>query len=399
MLGGIYSEERCPVCNEIFKDNGRNAMYCPVHPQHRAKRFIVRFGRKVKKRFSSYDEASRFLNGLRYKTDEGTFDVRDYQSGNPLSFDRLVQKYIRIKELEVARNFIALGTLRHIRSDLFRAIEFFKDTNVKHINFSDLQLFLYGLEGLKPKTILNVRTNLRSFYHWLVAAKEIHGDDVPRFPEFEAELGWRNTIDKATQEAILEVIKEQTAHSPRVHFAFRWLTTYTAIRPGELLKILEEDIDLETGFVYVRQHKSRRQTKGPRMVPLLEEDIEFIRALPRGFPKLPFFRHDISVKGMPPNTAFGNRLLRKVWARACKELGITGVDLYGGTRHSTQQFYRQHMSAEDCMRLSMHTTSKAGMRYLKVQRKELLTGYSLARVNSGKSNVIPIKKDESSGDV
>src|SRR5512139_2985179 len=85
------------------------------------------------------------------------------------------------------------------------------------------------------------------------------------------------------------------------------------------------------------------------------------------------------IKGMPPNTPFGNRMLRKVWNRACKKLEITGVDLYGGCRHSTQQYYRQFMSTEDCQRLSQHTTSKAGARYLQIQRQELIGGYSLAR--------------------
>lgn len=379
MKGGIYTSERCTLCGKIMQDNARSAVCCPDHPGQRATRLVVRFGRKVKKRYSNYDEATRFLNGLRYKTDEGTYDVRDYQSGNPLSFSSLVQKFLRIKELEVQRDFIARGTLQHIRSDLGRASSFFKDTNVKQIHFSDLQLFLYGLDGLSPKTILNIRGNLHAFFQWLMDAKEIRADDMPKFPEFEADLGWRNTVDKATQDAILEQIRIDTAKSPRIYFAFRWLTTYTAIRPGELLKILEEDIDLETGFVYVRHHKTRRKTKAPRMVPLLDEDIEFIRTLPKGFGKMPFFRHDLSVKGMPQNTSFGNRILRKVWHRACKALGVEGVDLYGGTRHSTQQFYRQHMSAEDCMRLSMHTTSRAGMRYLQVQRKELVSGYELAR--------------------
>ena len=129
-------------------------------------------------------------------------------------------------------------------------------------------------------------------------------------------------------------------------------------------------------------------------MPILDEDIEYILTLPRGFPKLPFFRHDASVKGMPPNTPFGNRILRKVWYRACKKLGIEGVDLYGGTRHSTQQFYRQHMSAEDCMRLSMHTTSKAGARYIELQRRELIGGYGLARKKAGKDNLLPLRKDE-----
>jgi len=38
----------------------------------------VRFGRKTTKWFKHLVDAERFLNGARFKTDEGTFDVRDY---------------------------------------------------------------------------------------------------------------------------------------------------------------------------------------------------------------------------------------------------------------------------------------------------------------------------------
>ncbi|MHC1729302.1 MAG: tyrosine-type recombinase/integrase [Syntrophobacteraceae bacterium] len=190
---------------------------------------------------------------------------------------------------------------------------------------------------------------------------------------------WRKTVSKDVQDAILEKIKEQTPRSPRIYVAFLFLCTYTAIRPSELLSILEEDINLDTGHIIIRHHKTVRKTKAPRIVPLLPEDVEMIKALPRGFPKMHFFRHDASIKGMPQNTPFGNRILRKVWGRACEACGVEGVDVYGGTRHSTQQFYKQFKSAEDCQRLSMHTTSKAGMRYLEVHRPELVSGYSLAR--------------------
>jgi hypothetical protein len=69
-----------------YRDYGNYlAFACPVHKQCRASRFRVKFG-TLNKRFKSYEEAQRFLTGVRFKTDENTFDMRDYMKDNPLSF-------------------------------------------------------------------------------------------------------------------------------------------------------------------------------------------------------------------------------------------------------------------------------------------------------------------------
>lgn len=44
MLGGIYTDQRCVVCNAILKDTGRDVS-CPMHPQVKASRFRVKFGK------------------------------------------------------------------------------------------------------------------------------------------------------------------------------------------------------------------------------------------------------------------------------------------------------------------------------------------------------------------
>lgn len=387
MKGRIYTEEKCSVCgSKLIEDRNIWSVCCPDHPEQKAKTLVVWFGRKVKKRFSddknpdlAYRKAYRWLESLRERVDDGVFDQREFQIGNPLGFSNLVKKYLEVKELEQERGLLAKGTLGHIRHDLNLAAECFGNRVVKEIMHDDLQLFLLKQEGRSSKTISNIAGNLHAFWMWLRKTKRLKADDVPEFPEIEFELGWRNTIDKHIQNLVLEEIREATKKSPRLYLAFQWLCTYTSIRPDELRGVLESDINLETGFVTIRHHKTNKKTKSPKLVPLLDEDIEFIKTLPRGMPHLPFFRHDASIKGMPPNTPFGNRILRKVWNRACKKLEIGGVDLYGGCRHSTQQFYRQFMSTEDCQRLSQHTTSKAGARYLKIQRQELIGGYSLAR--------------------
>ncbi len=63
----------------------------------------VRFD-KITRRFKQHEHtehphrgftpAERFLNGLQYETDRGTFDIRDYQKDQPLAFEKLKEKFI-----------------------------------------------------------------------------------------------------------------------------------------------------------------------------------------------------------------------------------------------------------------------------------------------------------------
>jgi DNA helicase II / ATP-dependent DNA helicase PcrA len=171
-----------------------------------------------------------------------------------------------------------------------------------------------------------------------------------------------------------------TPLAPRIYLAIRWLSIYVAFRPGELLRIREKDIDFKNGRIVLQDHKTARKTKEPKVVPLLEEDIAFLRELPRAFdPDTPFFRHDFAYNSnLKAGKPFGQKILYRYWKRACEALKIKDVDLYGGTRHTSARFYRQYMSAEDVQRLTMHSTSKAGLRYLQVRDDELLRGYALA---------------------
>ena len=54
--------------------------------------------------------------------------------------------------------------------------------------------------------------------------------------------------------------------------------------------------------------------KNPRLIPLLEEDITFLKEFPRGLPDLKFFRHNPSYssrEGRP----FGEKYFYKWWKR------------------------------------------------------------------------------------
>ena len=43
MVGGIYSNQKCPICGSTFKDNRRNNLICLQHPQIHPTKYEVLF--------------------------------------------------------------------------------------------------------------------------------------------------------------------------------------------------------------------------------------------------------------------------------------------------------------------------------------------------------------------
>jgi hypothetical protein len=112
----------------------------------------------------------------------------------------------------------------------------------------------------------------------------------------------------------------------------------------------ERDVDAKAGLFFVLHTKEGKE----KLVPMLDEDKELVKSLPIGFPDLPFFRHAPGVSGCKAGQPFGEKYLYKWWKRACDNLGINGVDLYGGTRHSTATALREFLSPEQIKAGTMH---------------------------------------------
>jgi len=161
--------------------------------------------------------------------------------------------------------------------------------------------------------------------------------------------------------------------SPKIWLGIKWLCTYISIRPTELRNIKEGDIDRKQGFVYIPHPKEKR----PKLVPLISEDLDILQSIPPGLPDLYFFRHS-QVSGVAGGTRFGMKLFYKWWKRACDNLGVPAVALYGGTRHSSAVALRHHATPEQIRRATMHSTNKAFERYFQVSKDELVDLYTLS---------------------
>ena len=67
------------------------------------------------------------------------------------------------------------------------------------------------------------------------------------------------------------------------------------------------------------------------------------------------------------------------WKKACKNLGIDGVDLYGGTRHSSTTALREAFTPEQIRNSgTLHSTNKAFDRYLQNKADDARKIYAFA---------------------
>lgn len=345
MKGGIYSNEKCPVCGGIFKDIG-NSLACPIHKNIRASRLFVKFG-SILKRFRSYEQANRFLTGLRFKTDENTLDERDYKRNNPLGFINMSNNFLKAANPKTAKN---------MKPHVMHAQDYFQNRNVKELKCGDFEDFLNSL-NLSDKTKHNIISTMRVFYKWMLRRQEIIS--MPEFPEVSYVLGYRHTIDKPTQIAIIEEVK-RICPNLKVYLGIKWLATYFSVRPAEMIKLKEGEIDTGNGYLYFPHPKEKTY----KSVPILPEDIEVLKSFPTTFPSMHFFRHVQGIQGCVEDQPFGIKYFYKWWIRACNNLGVKEVDLYGGTRHSTVRALRKYRSPEEIKEAAMSKTNKAFDRYL-----------------------------------
>jgi hypothetical protein len=127
------------------------------------------------------------------------------------------------------------------------------------------------------------------------------------------------------------------------------------------LSLSEGNIDTGNGYLYIPASDSKTEYKA---IPLIPEDVEILKAIPLTFTALAFFRHGAGIKGVAENAPFGIKYFYKWWVKACSNLNIEGVDLYGGTRHSSVRALRKYHSPEEIKRAAMSETNKAFDRYM-----------------------------------
>jgi integrase len=394
MKGNVYTRQKCWSCGRVLvHSERRNGCFCEIHPKNQATgEFYVKFGRDINKRFPTYERSIRFLTGLRYEVDREKFDPRDYQSSNPLSFDNLATRYLEFKKNQ------NLASFYHIEQYINLAVEKWRDRNIKTIRKKDIREFLYGIPKISEKTRANYAATLRNFwYKFLYEEEEILTlADLPKIPDVPYELGFRKIVQIDIREKIVNRIRQRTYHiNPKIWLGVDLLCAYNNLRPGDLLRLKEGDIDLEYGVLtFWRPTKSKKRKK-PKVIRirLLDYHKEEFLKLKAKYPAtdiMPFFRH-VELSGVAVNRPFAPGYFYKQWKKACMDLGIEDLDLYGGCRHSSITALAKEVGKDKARKFSGHDTNKAFDRYCQIADDDTFDMAQLMAKMRGK--VVEFKKE------
>jgi len=382
MIGTISTNQKCFECGGILKYiEGAGILQCQDHPQIIWRNgCFVRFGAKHTKRFKTVGEAERHLTGLRWQTDQGKYDVRDWQVAAPLSFLFLRKKFIEFKKTQE----ITVKQIQHIDHVLEMAGKNWDRLNIKEILEGEIDDFFlfdhrkttktklkngkFKITDQGPvgkKTLANWKTVLHDFWKWVVRREKRRSRiEMPDFPDIVYKMGWRGIVDMDIQREILDEIKKISLDfNPRIWLGIKLLSMYPKIRPGEMTGLKEGNINLKDGWLFFPDPKEGDKGK---FVHIDQEDCDLIRSVwaHKGLPTMPFFRHLQTKSGVKAGVQFGPKYFRLWWNKACKNLGIEGIDLYGGTKHSTVTALGKLLTPEQIQRGVTGHASDAFKRYM-----------------------------------
>lgn len=236
--------------------------------------------------------------------------------------------------------------------------------------------FWLSEKGLSAKTVRNVMAGLHSFLVW-VANDVLTGFTPPQFPWPEVDEHRPTILSQDMQWKLLMVIPEAKA-------GIFYFLAQTAARPsearvlrvkdwaGDEIEVSRAAKDRNTDGV-IRGLKSRNTKTLPvHEWPLrdwLDQYVSKERQL--SDPDGPLFVNpDGRGEGWWSETA-----MRRTWAAACAKVGVTGVSLYEGTKHSTATHLKA-LGADDRLlaQLMGHRDSRSVEKYAKLDSSAIRAG-------------------------
>lgn len=229
---------------------------------------------------------------------------------------------------------------------------------------------------------------------WCLERDVITLAEFPKFPKISYELGYRKITDWKTQETVISKVKKISLHiNPKIWLAIDMLSTYTALRPDDLRRVYENSLDAN-GLLTI--HNPTKRKNKFKTIRLLPEHVATWRDCQAKYPALPaafFFRHTKGISGCTENERFGDKYLYKWWAKACDEVGLKGVPLYPGTKHTTATETAKLLGKEKALDAS-GLTNKAFERYCQVENSGAYDVVTAIRNAKKMGDVLPFHKSK-----
>ena len=372
----IRTKERCPKCRRAFQETplGLICLKCLTTP----KRFFVDFswnGKRIRiysdkqgQPLSSFEQAKRLCEHIRYEIDHHVFDPSLYVAGDLQKFriSSLVEKYLAEKEKQ-----IKWSSFRKKKLWLSRAVEFLSRQgisdvrDIRGVHLNDFINSLYSLD-LAPKTIKNIRTEIVAFLNWCFRLNVIK--EIPFIPEVkvpEPSIKW---IDQDKQVEIIKAI-------PKEHKdIFVFILTY-GVRPSEARALKWDCVFFQDELIIIkRTFSDKRLYEIPKegrwkALPMIEPIKAILLERAKNKQSDFVFWHRDRLGRF--HAYYGEDKLRKVWKEACAKVGVE-IDLYAGARHSkAMQLLKEGASYEQVGALLGHSSPQTTRRYARLKAEQV----------------------------
>lgn len=210
------------------------------------------------KSFDTEREARQWAAEQKY-----LYNSKQIKSGGDIPFDVFANQWLEFKKKDVAPK-----TWEGYESDTNRhMIPFFADMAIKDITVSNVNMFISCLEakGLAKRTITSIKTSLHGLLAYAIVEDRISRNPVDycrRIQAPEATTSRRKAIPKEVRDKIfaeakaMEDKERKYGHLYGRSFflnVFLSLAYRTGMRPGEILALRWENVDLEKGIIHVRE--------------------------------------------------------------------------------------------------------------------------------------------------
>lgn len=326
------------------------------HFDKKAKRYFIQFNWNGKKyRFWRNpvtqdpiwheNTATKLLFKLRAEVDDGSFNPRAWEPNNPLTMKSFAVDWLNCLSL-------AKTTMDSYRTAVNRyIIPFFGDKDIRSIKYADILKFQKSINKTN-KTVYNKVSVLKAMLRFAWKNEDIK--TVPPFPTLSFDIPEIEFLTYDDQQMVLGQIPD------RDRPIFRFLM-YLGTRTQEA-RALKKDCLVDSKIVIKRAFSVNKLVEFTKTHDIRYNDItptlqDIFDSVESHLSPFVFVRDD----GCP----YTNKNLNKIWADACKSIGIK-IPLNHGCRHSLGCQLLEQEEDMDLVRQQLgHTRIETTRRYAK----------------------------------
>lgn len=298
-------------------------------------------------RFTSKRHAQSVLDGLRARLGKESLEVLVDEYRGPRRSEHLVPRWAtrfladyraRVERYELSPQYVAELERWAQPGGHWRHLAHLSVFEVEGSHVRELERALS--QDLHPNTVTKV---LGGFHRLLAFVRENTpkrmGFVMPEFPRRRHVRHTPRVVTLEVQDAILAAIPEDRRG---VFLAMR-----LGVRPGEARAFDVADYDFGSGLLTVahamqgQSHEARRAGTKESTVGVIEVDADlrgWIEAHVRPRERLesrPLFRHPKARRRKGYTDRWTTSSLSYEWRKACVAVGVVGVSMYPGTKHSS----------------------------------------------------------------